>query len=157
MAPLMQNVIDQRTRRFVWRLAMGAWGYDPMDDDLALEWLANEVEAPLLTAISKTLQAYLDQTEKDDVKTIEAIAAAALLVDLTGDHSKMKYTHFSSGYLGYEANEADLWSLAARVIEKIVEEEKDWLSGWADPQQKAQVLKQLVSDLQQIRTASGSR
>ena len=56
---------------------MGAWGYEPMDDDLALGWLADRVEAPLLAAIRGTLQAYLDQTEKDDVKTIEAIAAAA--------------------------------------------------------------------------------
>jgi hypothetical protein len=34
-----------------------------MDDDLALDWLANEVEAPLLAAIRKALQAYLEQTE----------------------------------------------------------------------------------------------
>ena len=136
---------------------MGAWGYEPMDDDLALDWLADQVEAPLLAAIRGTLQAYLDQTEKDDVKTIEAIAAAALLVDLTGDHTKMKYTHFNSGYLGYEAKEADLWSLAARVIEKIMEEEKGWLSDCNDPQKKVQVLKQLVSDLQQIKAVSRNR
>jgi hypothetical protein len=136
---------------------MGAWGYEPMDDDLALGWLADRVEAPLLAAIRGTLHAYLDQTEKDDVKTIEAIAAAALLVDLTGDHTQMKYIHFNSGYLGYETKEADLWSLAARVIEKIIEEERGWLSGWDDPQQKVQVLKQLVSDLQQLKAASKNR
>jgi sulfur relay (sulfurtransferase) DsrC/TusE family protein len=136
---------------------MGAWGYEPMDDDLALDWLASEVEAPLLDAIERTLQGYLDElTEKDD-KIIEAIAAAALLGDLTGDHTKMKYLHFNSGYLGYEANEADLWSLAGKVIEKIMEEEKDWLSGWNDPQQKVQVLKRLVSDLRQIKSVYVSR
>jgi hypothetical protein len=150
----MQNVIYLTTGRFFGSSAMGAWGYEPLDDDLALEWLANQVETPLLAEISKTLQAYLDQTERDDVKTIEAIAAAALLVDLTGDHTKMKYTHFNSGYLGYEAKEADLCSLAARVIEKIIEEERNWLSGWDDPQQKVQALKRLVSDLQQIKVAS---
>jgi hypothetical protein len=153
----MQNVFDRATRRFSGGSAMGAWGYEPMDDDLALDWLANEVESPLLTAIKRTLQTYLDKTEKDDVKTIEAIAAAALLVDLTGDHTNMKYTHFNSGYLGYEAKEADLWSLAAKVIEKIMEEEKDWLSDWNDPQKKVQVLKQLVFDLQQIKAVSKSR
>ena len=57
---------------------MGAWGYEPMDDDTALDWLANEVDAPLLAAIKRTLQGYLELTEADDVKTIEAIAAAAL-------------------------------------------------------------------------------
>jgi hypothetical protein len=136
---------------------MGAWGYKPMDDDVALDWLADQVEAPLLAAIRGTLQAYLDQTGKDDVKTIEAIAAAALLVDLTGDHTQMKYTAFSSGYLGYEAKETDLWLFAARVIEQIMEEERDWLRGWDDPQQKVQGLKQLVSDLQQINAASKNR
>ena len=136
---------------------MGAWGYEPMENDEALEWLANEIEAPLLAAIKKTLQAYLDQTEKDDAKAIEAEAAAALLVDLTGDHAKMKYTHFDSGYLGYEAKQADLWSLAANVIERIIEAERDWLSGWDDPQQKEQKLKQLVSNLQQINLANQNR
>jgi hypothetical protein len=61
-----------------------------MHDDLALGWLADQVEAHLLAAIRRPLQAYLDQTGKDDVKTTEAIAAAALLVDLTGGHTKMK-------------------------------------------------------------------
>ncbi len=88
---------------------MGAWGYEPMGNDYALEWLCNEIEAPLLAAIKRALQAYLDQTEKDDLKTIAAEAAAALLVDLTSDHTKMKYAHFYSGYLGYEAKQNDLW------------------------------------------------
>jgi hypothetical protein len=101
-------------RPLLWEVGMGSWGYEPMDDDLALEWLANQVEDPLLAAIKRTLQAYLDRTDEDDVKTIEAIAATALLVDFTGDHTKMKYTHFNSGYLGYAAKEADLLSLAVR-------------------------------------------
>jgi hypothetical protein len=134
---------------------MGAWGYEPMDDDLALDWLANEIESPLLTAIKRTLQAYSDQTGKDDAKTIEAIAAAALLVDLTGDHTKMKYTHFRSGYLAHEAKEVDLWSLAIAVIQKIMED-KNWLSGCKDPQRKVLVLNQLVTDLQHVKAASNS-
>jgi hypothetical protein len=130
---------------------MGAWGYEPMENDEALEWLANEVEAPLLGTIKRTLQAYLDQTENDDLKTLEAETAAALLVDLTGDHTKMKYTHFSSGYLAYEAKETDLWSLAAKVIAKIIEREGAWLSGWNEPEQKLQILQQLLADLQRIQ------
>jgi hypothetical protein len=133
---------------------MGAWGYEPMDDDLALEWLANDVEAPLLETIKRTLQAYIDKTEKDDVKTTEAIAATALLVDLTGEYTRMKYTDFRGGYLGYVAKETDLWSLAAKVIEMILEEESDWLSGWNEPQQKVQVLRRLLSDLQHIKATT---
>src|SRR5690349_19889247 len=125
---------------------MGAWGYEPMENDEALEWLANEVEAPLLGTIKKAFQTYLDQTQKDDMKTIEAEAAVALLVDLTGGYAKMKYTQINSGYL---AKEDTLWSVAVNVLTRIMED-KDWLSGWGDPQQKLQVLKQLLTDLLSI-------
>jgi hypothetical protein len=126
---------------------MGAWGHKAMENDLALEWLANEVEAPLLATIKKTLQSYLGHTEKDVLKTIEAEAAAALLVDLTGDHAKMKYNHINCGYL---AKGEKLWSLAAVVINKIMKDE-DWICGWNDPQLKRQVLMQLLADLQRIQ------
>jgi hypothetical protein len=126
---------------------MGAWGYEPMENDDALEWLANKVEAPLVAAIKGSLQAYLDQTEKDDVRMSEAEAAAALQVDLGGNRAKMKYTDFSGSYLGYAAKENELWLLAAKAIAKMMEEEQ-WLSGWNKPQQKLQVLKQLLSELQ---------
>jgi hypothetical protein len=128
---------------------MGAWGYGPMENDHALEWLANEVEAPLLARMKQAFNAYLEQTEKDDVRRIEAEAAAALLVDVTGDHAKLKYTPFSSGFLAYQAKEDRLWSLAAGVITKILTEE-GWLSGWSEPRLKRQTLKELLSELQHI-------
>ncbi len=46
---------------------MGAWDYGPMENDYAQSWLTNEVEAPLMSTIKRTLQAYLAQTEKDDI------------------------------------------------------------------------------------------
>jgi Domain of unknown function (DUF4259) len=135
---------------------MGAWGYEPMDND-ALEWLANQVGAPLLAAIKGAFQAYLGQTEdKDDVKTHEAIAAAALLADLMGDQTKMKYTDFRGGYFGYEARSSDLVSVALKVIESILEQ-RDWLSGWNEPERKIRVLTDLVSELRQIREEGRNR
>jgi hypothetical protein len=131
---------------------MGAWGHKAMENDLALEWLANEVEAPLLATIKKTLQSYLDHTEKDDLKTIEAEAAAALLVDLTGDHAKMKYNHINCGYLAKNDN---LWSLAVDAITKIMRDD-EFISGWNDPQLKRQLLTQLLSDLQSINDQNDS-
>jgi Domain of unknown function (DUF4259) len=128
---------------------MGAWGYGPMENDEALEWLANEVAAPLLAKRKQAFNAYLQQTEKDEMRMIEAEAAAALLVDLTGDPAKLKYAPFSSGFLAYQAKEDQLWSLAARVITKILTEE-GWLSGWGEPRLKQQALKELLSELQHI-------
>ena len=75
---------------------MGAWGCKPMDNDHALDWFADKVAAPLLAVIKSTIAAYLDQTEKDDLNAINAEAAAALLVDLIGEHTKMEYIDFSS-------------------------------------------------------------
>src|SRR5262245_45945260 len=123
---------------------MGAWGCGPMENDLGLEWLANEVEAPLLATIKRAFHAYLHQEEKDDAKLAEAEAAAALLVDLTGDHTKMKYTPFSSGFFSYQAQEEQLWSLASQVITKMLTEE-EWLNDWNEPQAKRQALEQLRS------------
>jgi hypothetical protein len=120
-----------------------------MEDDLALEWLANEVEAPLLAVMKRAFHAYLHQAGKDDVKLIEAEAAAALLVDLTGDHSRMKYTPFSGGFLAYQAKEEGLWSLASEVVTRLLAEE-DWLRGWSEPQSKRQALEQLLSGLRHI-------
>src|SRR5689334_14420933 len=116
---------------------MGAWGYGPMENDGALDWLNYYVVAPLLATMKQAFNAYLEQTEKDEVKMMEAEAAAALLVDLTGDHAKLKYTPFSSGFLAYQAKEDRLWSTAAGVITKILTEES-WLSGWSEPRLKQQ-------------------
>lgn len=130
---------------------MGAWGYEPMDDDLAFEWLANEVEAPLLGTIKRTLQVYLDQTERDDVKTIEAQAAAALLVDLTGRYAKMGYIDLDCSWLAREENwlarEGDLLALASTVINKIMQDER-FINAYNKPHEKKSVLKRLLIDLQ---------
>jgi hypothetical protein len=101
----------------------------------------------LLGTIKRTLRAYLDQTEKDDVKTHEAEAAAALLVDLTGGYAKMRYIDLNCGWL---AKDDDLWSLAAEVIKKIMQDEP-WINDYTEPQRKMSVLGQLLSDLQHFQ------
>ncbi|HEY7154264.1 MAG TPA: DUF4259 domain-containing protein [Gemmataceae bacterium] len=136
---------------------MGAWGYEPMDDDLAFEWLANEIEAPLLGTIKRTLQAYLDQTERDDVKTIEAQAAAALLVDLTGGHAKMRYIDLDCGWLAKDddwlTGEGDLWALATTVINKIMQDEH-FINAYNEPHEKKSVLERLLADLRHSQERS---
>ncbi len=130
---------------------MGASGYEPMDDDLAFDWLADEIEAPLLKSIKRTLQVYLDQTDRDDVKTIEAEAAAALLVDLTSGHAKMRYMDLDCGWLVNEVNwlarEGNLWALATTVINRIMQDE-EWINNYNEPQEKKAALKRLLADLQ---------
>jgi hypothetical protein len=139
---------------------MGAWGYEPMDDDLAFEWLANEIEAPLLGTIKRTLQAYLDQTERDDDKTIEAQAAAALLVDLTGDNAKIGYIDLDCGWVAVDddwlTREGDLWVLATKVINKIMEDDR-FINAFTKPQEKKSVLTRLLTDLQDCQETNRNR
>lgn len=133
---------------------MGAWGYEPMDDDSAFEWLANEIEAPLLGTIKRTLQAYLDQTDKDFKKSIEAQAAAALLVDLTSGYAKMGYIDLDCGWLAkdedWATREGDLWALATTVINKIMQDEH-FINVHSEPQKKKSMLKRLLADLQHFQ------
>jgi len=103
----------------------------------------------LLAKMKQAFNSYLEQTEKDAGRMMEAEAAAALLVDLTGDHAKLKYAPFSSGFLAYQAKEDRLWSLAAGVIMKILTED-GWLGGLSEPRLKQQALKELLYELQQI-------
>jgi hypothetical protein len=123
-----------------------------MESDEALEWLANQVEAPVLAAIQKAFERYLERTPGDDTSvTSEAEAAAALLVDLAGDETRMKYTRFSSSYLGHSAKEMGLWSQAIKVLEKMMED-KESLGLWGDSSHKLQVLQRLASDLQRNKS-----
>jgi hypothetical protein len=133
---------------------MGEWGYKPMEGDVALDWLANEVDALLLGAIRRALEAYLGQTERDDVKLTEAEAAVGLLIDLAGDHTRMKYTRFASGFLARKAKEEQLLSLATKAVAQILTEE-EWLQGWTSPQLKKQALEELLADLRHIETIAG--
>ena len=130
---------------------MGTWGYQPIENDAASEWLANEVEGPLLATIKQTLQGYLDQTEMDDVKTHEAETAAALLVDVTCDHARMKYIDLNSGWL---AKQEDLWSLAVKVVKNIMQDDR-WISNHNELQRKIAVLEGLLVDLQHSQEANG--
>jgi hypothetical protein len=129
---------------------MGAWGCEPMDDDHAAEWLVNEVQVPLLATIKRTLQTYLNQTEQRDTKHTEAIAAAALLADLTRGQARMKYVDLDCGWM---AEEHCPWSLACTAIKKIMQDEP-WISGWSDPQKKLSVLERLLAELQQCQEAN---
>jgi Domain of unknown function (DUF4259) len=128
---------------------VGAWGYGPMENDLAPGWLAEEVEEPLIAAITRALRAFLDSAAWDDVKAAEAEAAAALLVDLTGGHAALRYAPFGSGYLAYRAEELRLRSPGAEAVEKMLSEEAQaWLGGLSEPAAKRLVLGQLLADLQ---------
>src|SRR5438105_1679200 len=120
------------------------WGVKPMENDHAMEWLANDVQQPLCMAIKKALEGFLTETEVDEVRQVEAEAAAALLADCTSSSLKGKYALIA---LGYQSEEHDLWGLAISAIARIRSNAR-WLSQWNDPGAKLRTLDELMSDLQ---------
>ena len=125
---------------------MGAWGYQPMENDCAMDWLAGQVEQPLAVSIKNTILSYLSDTESDDVKKHEAEAAIALLIDFSAAHSEHKYCAIDIIPL---ATQDGLWELAIRALSQLRKDE-GWIGNWNDRKQKQQILENMVSNIHQL-------
>ncbi|HEY7152990.1 MAG TPA: DUF4259 domain-containing protein [Gemmataceae bacterium] len=122
---------------------MGAWGYGPMENDCALDWIAEFAEKPILTAIECALRDFSSAADPDDIQKSEAEAAAALLLDLTTTPSLMRYSKVD---FIFNAKKKDLFNLAIAAITRLIDD-KDWLAEWNDPEKKFQMLNELLSEL----------
>jgi len=122
---------------------MGAWGYKPMENDEALEWMANEIEMPLFEAIRNKIQDFFGNSE-DDVKKSEVEAAVGLLLDFAAplrmENGKVDLRHLAS--------ENQIWDQAIAAIEKLRADEK-WLEQWNSGEKKKEVLHHLLAKLNQ--------
>ena len=128
-----------------WRASpMGVWGYRPFDSDYTLEWLANEVELPLVATIKRTLRNYLDGECIDDWGRHET-EAAALLIACTGNHGASKYGGLD---IGDFAMQEGVWGLAIEAVGRLIEE--GWGRDWNEPQRKLGVLEELRSELRRL-------
>jgi hypothetical protein len=129
---------------------MGAWGYDPFEDDVAQEWLLNTVESPILRAIADALNQFLEDGS-DDVRKTEAEAAVALLLDLTSEPSGFRYVRFNINYFAREG----LWDLSTMAITRLRSDQK-WLEGYSDPQKKVDVLTGLLNAVEASKGRSSN-
>ena len=82
--------------------------------------------------------------EGDDVNKAAAEAAVALLIDLVDLKDHSRYVRFDGGYI---ASQLGIWSKAIAAIKLLLSNEKR-LSEWSNPGKKAEVLKQLLADLE---------
>ncbi|QDV37793.1 DUF4259 domain-containing protein [Tautonia plasticadhaerens] len=121
---------------------MGVWGEGPMDNDSALDWMANSVESPFAAAIEEALRGYLEGRRAP----AEAEAAAALLVDYTLCPGAMRYRHID---LSHEAKERGLWKIGIDAVERMMAD-IPWLDSWIDPDAKRLVLEDLKAELLQL-------
>lgn len=122
---------------------MGAWGYEPMENDIALDWVAESVETPLLAAIERALRDYSSATEPDDVQKSDAEAAVALLLDLTTKPSQLRFSKLD---FIFNSKEKGLFELAIAVVTRL-RDDVSWISEWNDSDKKHQVLNELLSEL----------
>jgi hypothetical protein len=123
---------------------MGAWNYGSMDNDCALDWVAECVEKPILEAIERTLRDFSATSEPNDILKSEAEAAVALLIDLTTTPSLMKNTKLD---FTFNATQKGLFALAEEIVNKLRNDE-NWLAEWNSPEQKLQVLNELLTQLE---------
>jgi hypothetical protein len=123
---------------------MGDWNYGSMDNDCALDWVAEFVEKPILDAIERTLRDFSAASGSDDILKSEAEAAVALLVDLTATPSSMKNSKLD---FKYNAAQRGLFKLAEEAVNKLRNDE-NWLAEWNAPEQKLQVLNELLVQLE---------
>jgi hypothetical protein len=128
---------------------MGAWGYKPMENDYAADWMACNVEQPIVETIRKTFQDFLGDGQSNDVRKHEAEAAVALLIDLGGYPRPGKYSAID---IREQAKTEGLWNLATMVVRKLCED-REWLSSWSHPEEKNEVLSQLLADITELPEA----
>lgn len=125
---------------------MGAWGVKPFDNDSALDWLG-----PIEDFAAKRIETTL-KTFKHGRDYHEAIAAAALLLELTAHHADG-----SPLCLCYHATlKTNLYALATAVIEAIQKDAK-WIADWKHPWKAVAILRRLHHRLALRATAEKKR
>jgi hypothetical protein len=111
---------------------MGAWGHKPFENDSALDWLAY-IERPILREITFALR-----PDGEGGGYHETIAAAALLVQMTGRRSIPD--------LSYLAFQEDTFSQAIAALERI-RQDKSWMKTWESPACVRRRIGALISQL----------
>ena len=120
---------------------MGAWGYEPFDNDAALDWLG-----PIEKRIAEHIRHALRSKVPD---TFEQIAAAQLLLDLTARGK----THVS---ISYEASRLGLYDLALKAVD-IARADNEAIAQWRKPQEYAAQLASLRRRLLWRRRSEAAR
>jgi hypothetical protein len=130
---------------------MGAWGYGSMENDDALEWLANSVEWPMAMTIKNILRAFI-AGERADILHVEVEAAVALLVKYADASRWLGWSAENAQYeieLGHVFAQEKLWHSASEAVEKMLKDE-EWLQSWTDPGIKKKVPEDLLSDVRAL-------
>jgi hypothetical protein len=126
---------------------MGAWGYGSIENDYALDWIANNVEWRLAMAIKDTLEAFI-VGGRTDITHFEAEAAVAVLVEYA-DYAGKNDTENPPQpgiRLGPIFAQEGLWRLASEAIDKLLKDQA-WLLSWNDPEKKKEVIEKLALDI----------
>lgn len=104
---------------------MGAWGYEAMDSDQALDWLANNVTDHAGAAIRNLLDAFSEKIERNGGETESAVIDHGYALRAAAD-VVLKLNFFNERLFG------DLHAALAEALGKIIDT-KDWIESWTEP------------------------
>jgi hypothetical protein len=125
---------------------MGTWGVGPFDTDLAADWSGllddaspDQREPMIRAALADVLdeEGYLDSPP-----AVVAIAAAAVLASLRPGGPLVAAPYGPDFLLNGETLDlpSDLDALAVRALDRIVADESEWRSLWAQSDHEAEAL-----------------
>lgn len=110
---------------------MGAWGYQPMDSDAALDWLGNQVTDHVGLQIRNLIE--LTEKYEDGVEHYaEELRAAADVV--------IKLNFFNN-----EPHYGDLWNDLAQCLLKL--RRSSYAQGWSEPDKLLESLDEQITIL----------
>jgi hypothetical protein len=131
---------------------MGSWGYEPFENDYAMEWLDNDVASVLLAQVTAKLAAFIQGGFEDDIEKHQAEAAVALLI-LFCDSGNTPIESACPINLYQQAKEQGVFDLAITTIQLLLQDTV-WISAWSEPNEKQQRLEKLLRELRALLEAS---
>ena len=116
---------------------MGAWNTGPFDNDTAADWCADLDEAEAgqrVELIRSTLEAATDVDYLDHDDAAPAVAAAAIVAATLPGSTAITSAHAPDFLLNGEslALAPDLPLLAVHALDRIVGDNSEWSSLWAE-------------------------
>ena len=114
---------------------MGAWGYGPLEDDTAMDWIGSFSPSPSMDSVIEAIQSALNVDFIDDYCGPHALAACEVLAAVNGQPTKQLPEEVKEWAVSQTATQ-ELKASAKSLIAKIYEE-SELREIWDDSGEKA--------------------
>ena len=127
---------------------MGAWGYDAMDSDQALDWLANNVTTHVGQKVIELLDEFGKNLAIDRIGAVEAFA-----YDLRAAGDVVLKLNFFTQFIERAPDAKDADDIASTLHSRLasaltyVRDDVTWMSAWDNPDAVRASLDKQIADL----------